>query len=314
MNSIAIEGGLAGWYKIEAGKRDASGKEISRRVVADWFPNLITNQGLDRMGNNNDYLTWCQVGSGDNAPANGDTSLETFVAATSDTQSDLQATSGGTPYYVARTIVKRFGEGVAAGNLSEVGMAWGSGAGVLFSRALILDGLGSPTTITILSDEFLDVTYQLRIYPPEADVTGTISISGIDYDYTLRACLVESIKGSLSPEAAGWMAPTVLAGITSGNATLTYTGGIGPVTGEPSSAIVGTPSPSSVSNSAYGSSNLYRDCSTVWSLNNGNGNIRSIRLNLNWATYQIEFDPVIPKTNIKILTLNWRQTWARRTI
>jgi hypothetical protein len=65
---LKIRSKVAGYYKLEAVKLDKAGNEVSRRVVADWFPNLITNQGLNRMGANADYLSNCQVGSGSDAP------------------------------------------------------------------------------------------------------------------------------------------------------------------------------------------------------------------------------------------------------
>ena len=59
-------------------------------------------------------------------------------------------------------------------------------------RALILDGGGSPTTLTILSDETLDVTYTIRVYPPTTDVTGSITLDGVSYGYTIRPCNVST--------------------------------------------------------------------------------------------------------------------------
>lgn len=63
--------------------------------------------------------------------------------------------------------------GVAAGNLSEVGMGWGNSN--LWNRALIKDINGNPTTITILSDEYLDVVSEIRIYPTPS-VSGSFSL------------------------------------------------------------------------------------------------------------------------------------------
>lgn len=300
---IDLKVGCEGWYKIEAVKADGS-----RRLLADWFPNLITDQGLNRMGANSDYLLWCQVGSGDNTPAFTDTTLETFVAATSNQTAVSTGAQPSSPYFIAHTITYRFAEGVAAGNLSEVGIAWTSGASSLFSRALIVDSLGAPTTITVLSDEFLDVTYQLRIYPPTTDVTGTIVISGISYDYTLRAAYVTTVQTGFG---VGWSIGTAAGCLASNSSYGAMTGAIGAITTGPS----GTQSqPSTATNAAYGTNNLYRDSSFVWDLTRANFNVLSILVGLTWATYQIEFDPFIPKDNTKILTLTFRQTWARKTL
>ena len=42
----------------------------------------------------------------------------------------------------------------------------------------------------MLSTEFLDLTYELRYYPPLIDVLGTITLDGVVYDTTLRAASV----------------------------------------------------------------------------------------------------------------------------
>ena len=73
------------------------------------------------------------------------------------------------PYYRWAKVTWRFGQGVAAGNISEVGLGWGNSN--LWNRALIKDANGNPTTITVLSDEYLDVVSEIRDYP-------TLSSSG----------------------------------------------------------------------------------------------------------------------------------------
>lgn len=63
---MRIHSELAGFFKIEKGKCDADGKPIesTREVVADWFPNLILNQGLDMIGAaGNSYMGMCFVGT-----------------------------------------------------------------------------------------------------------------------------------------------------------------------------------------------------------------------------------------------------------
>ena len=249
---VEIKHGVTGWFKFEAVKADGT-----RRLLADWFPNLITNQGLDRMGSNLDYLTYCQVGSGDNTPANTDTTLETFVAATNNTSNDTAAAQASAPYYASRTKVFRFAAGAAAGNLSEVGIAWTNGAGSLYSRALILDGGGLPTTITVLSDEFLDVTYQLRIYPPTVDVTGTITLDGNNYNYVLRACNVTAVMPAFNTGWGGLGNAAGIRGINTGQGLCS--GAIVAITGAPTGNVGWT----SASNSAYGASTLYRDSTLI---------------------------------------------------
>ena len=189
-NSLKANSGYAGWFKIEAFRTDEAGEEIpgSRRIAADWFPNLITDAGLDLLGTTgNTYVyTFCRVGAGNTAPAVTDTALVTPVAASSSEQSASDGVNRTGTFYAWRRTTIRFANGAAAGTLAEVGVA-PAATGALFSRALILDSGGSPTTITVLSDETLDVTYELRLYPTLADATGTVDISGTTYNWTARA-------------------------------------------------------------------------------------------------------------------------------
>lgn len=327
MNVIETSSGVRGYFKFEAA-RIVDGVEVGRRTLADWFPNLITDQGLDRLGNNSGWAQWCQVGSGNTPPTNSDTSMEVFVAATQTMQAVSTSAQTTPPYYASAFKTYRFSTGTAAGNLSEVGIAWTNSSGSLFSRALIVDGSGTPITITVLSDEVLDVTYELRVYPPALsdgtpiDVTGTINISGIDYDYTLRAAKVTTgFESSGSNSGWGFYLGTFYSsgqasGIRGNGAQKTYTGALGAITTTPASAIIPDGVASTATNVTYSSSSLQRAATLVWDLNNGNdvAGIRCILYAFQWCVYQIEFDPAIPKDNTKRLTIVFRHSWARATI
>jgi hypothetical protein len=70
---------------------------------------------------------------------------------------------------------------------------------------------------------------------------------------------------------------------------------------------------SSIVAAAYGNNDLYRDFDTIWELDNGNlaGGIKSVVWPSTIGTYQIEFDTTIPKTNVRVLHLNFRVSWDR---
>ncbi|WP_462052557.1 hypothetical protein ACSYS7_001787 [Stenotrophomonas maltophilia] len=191
-NTLNASSGFAGWFKIEAFRTDEDGQEIpgSRRIAADWFPNLITNAGLDLLGTTDDtYIyTFCRVGSGNTAPAVTDTVLVSPVASSSTQQAINNGVDRSGAFYAWVRRTTRFTTGTAAGTLAEVGVSPTS-SGPLFSRALILDSGGNPTTITVLSDETLDVTYELRLYPTLTDATGTVDIAGVTYNWTSRALI-----------------------------------------------------------------------------------------------------------------------------
>ena len=70
---------LQGEYRLVINRQDGSQQDTG------WFPNLILNQGLDRLGlGTNPYysiIRYAHVGSGTTAPAATQTGLVTFVAA-----------------------------------------------------------------------------------------------------------------------------------------------------------------------------------------------------------------------------------------
>lgn len=304
---IVLPHRMAGFFKLEAIRPNGR-----RRLLADWFPNLVTDYGLNDLGTNANTLTNCRVGTGNATPDVADTALAAQIASTANVTSSTAAAQGSPPYYGSRTNVYRFSIGAAEGILAEVGIAPHATDPVLFSRALILDGGGSPTTVEVLSDEALDVTYQLRCYPPTADVETTIDIGGVTYDLTIRAASVTSTVWSFHEdgERGGCFMPN-------GSQQLVYNGAIGAVTGLPSGSSGGN---SSRSDPGYGNNDLYRDGLVSWGLTFGNlaGGITAAHANFgsdgNFGRAQFGFDPAIPKDNTKVLSLVFRHSWARKTI
>lgn len=295
MITMQHETQCADWFKIEATRPDGT-----RRVLADWFPNLILDGGLDRIGANDGYLIWCQVGSGSTAPVAAQTALVNRIAGTSTVQASSTGAQASAPYYGWARRTYRFAQGVAAGNLSEVGVGWAS-TGSLFSRALILDGGGSPTTITVLSDEVLDVTYELRRYPGTVDLTGTVVLDGVTHNWVSRA---SGVTHQSSWAGVGTMALDF---------AQSFNGDIGAVTASAPSGTSGTLSATPL---AYSSGSYTRAVTVSAGLNDSNlsGGIRSIMIRAMSGTsrYQIQFDPAIPKDNTKVLSLTIQHSWARR--
>lgn len=299
---LEIKSKVSGRYKIEAIKLDKDGNEVSRRLAADWFDNLITTPGLNYMGNSDGWMTYCQVGTSSAAPAFTDTSLGAFLAYTSTLTANTSGISGATPYYTWAAKTFRFAEGVAAGNLSEVGVGWTTNAGV-YSRALILDGVGAPTTITILSDETLDVTYEFRFYPQLTDDTGTIVFTGNiggSYDFIFRAAMVGAVGGY-------WGMPPIGMGYT--GAYYVKDGDIAAVTSQPS----GNSSTLTVAAQSYVDASLERKFNASLSLTQGNlaGGIRCFSSILGLGFFQLQFDPAIPKTSNDLVTFVIKHSWGR---
>lgn len=289
-------GGVSGYYLIEAVK--ANGES---RVLADWFPNLITNAGLDMLSTGG-FMSCCQVGSGTTEPNVLDTALASRVAGTTSASTVTRTATTSAPYYTSYTRTYTFAEGVAAGNLSEVGIS-ATVNGELFSRARILDGIGNPTTITVLGDEILRVTYQLRHYRPVTDQTGTVTIGGVTHDYVSRA---SDITSATELNSYGFSSDH------SAHSARVYSGGIDAVTGSPSgtSATIGDPV-----SGEYTPGSHVRGVSASASIDQGNvaGGIRSATFGSGAGSFQVEYDPPIAKDNTKVMTLNWQLSWGRYT-
>lgn len=275
------------------------------RLRVGPFPNLLLTAGQDRAGSNGGYLDACFVGSGNTPPAVSDTQLESLVASVSN-RTQTTTVQQSPPYRARLSTTYRFAQGAAAGNLAEVGVGWATNG--LWSRALILDSEGAPTTITVQPDEFLNVTYILDNYPPLIDVQGSIDISGDSYDYTLRAAIVTNNHWAFIGSGTVYRAGSATTHPTRMGAYETDI--LGAIDGRPS----GTDSiPSTSTNSAYTPGNFYRDFEHVWDLDRGNFStgIGSMYVPLfQQGAYQIAFSPKIPKTNEQVLAMQFRVAWA----
>lgn len=155
--------------KIEVGARfkfitSKANGDISKET--SWFNNLVLDAGLDAMGGGGTAnISHVWVGTGNSTPTPTQTGLDNPLAGTNTVQGADQrgVQTSNLPYYYWMRRTFRFGLGVAAGNLSEVGL--GDYLKAMFNRALIKDNAGNQTTVTVLSDEFLDVVVELRVYP-----------------------------------------------------------------------------------------------------------------------------------------------------
>lgn len=304
---------MQGFWRLTAIRPDGR-----RRPLTGWFPNLITDGGLNRRGTGN-WMNHCHVGSGTTPAEVTDSALETFVASTSTLQNNSGAAQSTAPYYGSQTNTYRFATGAAAGNLSEVGVGWsGDSSGPLFSRALILDGDGDPTTVTVLSDEVLDAVYQLRLYPPLDDVNDFVDDDGPDettHAIVTRASLVTGSGNSGINRGWGMSSSgsSVLLSDGTGSRARVFNGALGSITEAPSGTSA-EPQVGNVSSESYSNNSLERAGSQFYGLNNGNlsGGISAVQFAFrNNGCYQTSFDPAIPKDNTKILTLTFKTTWAR---
>lgn len=278
-----------------------------------FFENTLLTSGRNIMADF-DFMTHCQVGTDNTAPDVNDTSLQSWFAGTSTIVSTLTGQAATPPYYGWKRKVWRYPIGSVAAILKEVGVGWTDGSvdpSTLISRALILDPiLQTPTTITPLADEFLEVTYELRYYSPTIDVAGpVITLDGVDYNTLTRAANVTSsvwsggIGDRIEPvkDNTKWKA---------------WNGELGTVLTGPSGTGYNCDNSGQYS-SAY-SANSYQlqvNCPVGSGNWNAAGGIRSVSWQTTAGEYQTRYGSVvgdnpIPKTDLYTLLMGYTISWS----
>lgn len=282
------------------------------RIDTGWFKNLVLDGGLDLLGTStiSSATTRCFVGSSNTPPSASQTSLVNPIASTTTSFSpSISYALEGTYGVDARksiTIFRQFSTGAAAGTIREVGFTTSadSGGTNLFSRALVTDGAGNPTDIVVLSDEILQVTYKISVYFPTEDIEGSFDLSGTEIGYIARVPSVPNSGNGFTSLYNAQGNTTVYSGGTFGAIGANISGG--------SLADLGN-----ASLAAYTNGNHYRDMSVPASLSQGNvsgGSFDKIGFSSGSAPmWKFLLDTPVPKDNTKVMTLNFRRSWARKT-
>lgn len=302
--------GMKGLFKLKALNKN---NEVTRE--SKWIPNLILNSGLNKLsytsGYNVGYLERCFVGTGSSTPIPTQIALDTLRATTTTkvSASIITGVTGTDPFYGFCRQTFRFDIGVAAGNLTEVGMGTTTNTGVaaeLFSRALILDDFQNPTTFTVLGDEYLEVTYELRCYPRTTDViiNDVFSTPTTSHTVTIRP------YSSSSNFILGYQ--FVANRLTSGygsTGTL-YTGSLAPITSSPTGSFANS-SATSLVYQAYITDSHNLTGSMTWLLDRGNSpTIRTCLIATGMGNFQVGFEPPLQKTSNDILRIDFQISWG----
>lgn len=326
-----VDIGVAGHFKLVAGKQDGSRRELAA------FQNMLLDQGLnyllDNVTRGNDQglfpfaRAWVGASSAPEDP--GQTGLISPVA------SAVPAGSGGasfafndvgvhagaahTEFRCVRTV--RFGEGIAAGNIAEVGMGRGyeSQPELLSCRALVRDTLGNPTTVEVFSDEFLDLTYTLSVFIEHADKPFTLNLASGQHDGLLRPGFLSPTVGYNYNTFLTWglglnaVISNPFANPDALRATVVSQGTVGPVT----AGILGTRSVANLTFSPKAAvpAPFTRDVVIQAPLTVANlpGGFSAMGVGFGyWLHYQMSFDPPIPKTAEHIFTITLRISLSRR--
>lgn len=297
------------------------------------FDNLITDAGLDHFGvyhwsggsplSNSSYDYWCHVGTGTAVPAVTDTALQSPVAngvKRNGSGVDITRTRTYSSFLSEdpprrRAVIKTtatYAAGAIVGNLSEVGIGPGSISEpyALLSRALILDSLGNPTTVTATADDTVVVVYTLTI-DWVGKTSGTITVGGVNYDYNTDFS-----------EDTGWGGTERMWGINSTGSTLTngmpgYRSTMDMWSSPSTTYTWTTNSSDNIVHAPYTNGNHYRDSSLNWGTGVGSPQIQGVhmRMGANSASmgipWRIRFSSPIPFSNVQQFKITVRSSWGR---
>ena len=283
----------------------AVGKTIDNPRYKTEFKNLIVDQGLNNAASTaiNTLVTRCKVGSSSDIPTTGDNVLGQQVGDyTSVVTSFYNHSSGNPVWYTYGRFTYTFPVGFVTGDLREIGFFDSSDN--MFSHALLKDGAGNPTTVIVLADEQLFVTYEVRKYPAETDQTGTfiLAINGVDtsFSYVARPALINTMISSNY-----WYGSHPLGVDTYVVAYESQT--LGTVTGTPiGTAVAGS---GTIDTYVAGSFKSTLNCIFDPSVANFTNGIGSMML---CNGFQVSFDPAIPKTSDRRLILPLSTVYSRK--
>lgn len=312
-NKAKLECGVAGFFHIKQLDKDGNLKFESE------FKNLIVDQGLDAIATNaNVPFDYCLLLTDNTPPTTSETHLDVDWGYRSNSKSGNETGVGVAPNWDCyRRATYTFEASTESRNVSSVAIGYYNGnvqSRRLFSRALILDSEGDPTTLSILEGDRVLVTYELRHYPPVNDVTGSITLSGNiggTYNYIIRPALL----GSLTANHLGRGTSPTMAELTVGvnaNTTACYTGDLGPVDGLPSGTANEAGGAATVTVAPYVDGSFSSQITWNRGLAKNPIPIRCAIHKIGPFTYQTQFDPPIPKTTEDVLELTYAVSWARR--
>lgn len=164
------------------------GSEGLRRSYS--FDNMVVDNGLEQIGTDTVNLTYCQVGRNANPATPLDTNLYYYNAYTSIINEPINFSKSQTKDNVLETnITYEFPFGAITQDITEISVGNQINTDI-FSRALIRDALGNPTSIKVGPDEGLFVTYTVETHVNAADTQVTKVINGVNTVITIRPSML----------------------------------------------------------------------------------------------------------------------------
>jgi hypothetical protein len=309
-NAIGQRSTVEGHWEIEVHRRGLG--VVAKRE----FHNLITDAGLDQLGTMTfaNVTAVVHVGTGTVAPSVTDTTLAGPLAGSTGRRASPDVTHLWADYtsesppriQYDRISVYQFPVGQVVGNLSEIGVGPGSVSSPesLFSRALILDSNGDPTTVTATADDIVVCRYTLRINWT-ASSSGTVTVGGVDYDYDT---IIEGGSGNRT-------APINTFSVQYGQYLTTMAPWSGP---EHSYSWSGSNTLTSEALLAYTPGTHYRDCRITYpagTVSSGYQGIRVVAGAISGSSrsipWWIRFHSQIPVSSVQVFRITQRASWGR---
>lgn len=299
-------------------------KTGTKRHLTPWFHNLVLDTGLDLVAQSSNWLDCCHVGLSDIPEDVTQTSLIDPIASTSVRVQASNSVHDAVPYAGMSLITYEFAAGSLDGTIKEIGFG---PSGVLesdlFNRSLIEDEFGNPSYTIIDPSEALQVQYELSLFSPQNDITGTVLIDGVSVGYTARAVSANNAQLWCPYNADNFVnlgqASRAVFTTTPGPHVVAYDGPIGSNVEIPT----GNNSPATyLTTVPYVAGSHQSVVRAEWDIGNANfvNGIKSIYWAFsptvsnggnNFGGYQVEFDSPIMKTNEENFRFDLGISWSR---
>jgi hypothetical protein len=290
-----------------------------------WCKNILTLYYFNQaMQTTSIQPLGCVVGVGNTPPDENDTTLDSYLASTTTIQSTAWDKNWTvSPRYTKLTRVFRFAQGAAEGNVAEAGITITpaiNSTTPIISRALVVDGGGSPTIIPVQEDEFLDVVWECTWFVPE-DVTGSftqeIDGSPVSFDYSIRAVAMNSARWGSGATTTYIGAYRPIFSASSGNFSGDFHSFAGTLTTH--TAYESTPSGNAnnrvinVTSAAYTNDSKQREHTVHFGLDQANIDISSFFISLGGSqsgglglgAFEVLIDPPVEKVSTKIYSFDF---------
>lgn len=314
---IDVEAKIGAKFKFFKSKVNSENVE-EKIYESEWTHNLVTDWGLSQLSSStSNLLNNIVVGSSSTAPDVSQTTLSNKIAhtgAAAPTQPNNEIQVATAPFYIAIRKTFRFAAGTATGIIAEVGLS-PTGTNV-FNRALVKDSNGNPSTITVLSDEILDILCEVRVYLADT-ISGSFPLKD-KVGNTLRT--VNYTGKPYLPSAASSYSfhLTKIGLVKAGNGVIVYSGSLnsGYVTA-PSGTSAVSNTPDVTETPTYPTSTqfayLLKFGASVANFTHKSltTRISGLATNSSVLGYQVEFDEGIAKTGSETLQYSFSLSWGR---